>query len=118
MHRETCKPRKKDTMPTNLKPRTARWLMAAGLVLGVAAANASNGFIVPHDRESLIKVGMDADAVQQTLGQPARVVTIGHQPGPTWTYDVAASWDHAVFEIEFDAAGKVARADERELLVE
>ena len=105
-------------MRTNLTPRSAKWLIAIGLVLGAAAASAANGSTVTPEKESLIKVGMSADAVQQALGAPASVVTLRHEPGPTWNYDVAASYNHAIFEIDFDATGKVAWVDERQLPVE
>jgi outer membrane protein assembly factor BamE (lipoprotein component of BamABCDE complex) len=105
-------------MQFKLKPQSAPWLVAAGLVLGVAAANASNGFTVTHEQESLVRVGMTADAVQQTLGRPAHVATQRHVPGPTWAYDVAPNRGHAAFEIDFDGAEKVAYVGERELPVE
>ena len=105
-------------MQVKLKPRIAPWLFATGLALGAGVASASNGFTVTHEQESLVKVGMSAGEVQQALGQPARTATLRNQSGPTWTYDVAASWDHAVFQIDFDGAGKVASVDQRELPVE
>jgi outer membrane protein assembly factor BamE (lipoprotein component of BamABCDE complex) len=103
-------------MKFNLKPQTSRWLLAAGLMFGVAAAQAAGGFTVNHDQENSIKVGMTTTEVQQALGRPARNVKYGNEPGPTWAYNVVGTAEPmTVFEVDFSSDGKVASVDERTL---
>ena len=99
-----------------MSSRTVRTLLAASLAVGLTSAYASGS--VDHELESQVRVGMTADTVRQSLGQPARAETIRHAAGPTWSYDVSTATNRAVFEIDFDAAGRVAWTGERELLIE
>ena len=103
-------------MQIRITPLPLRWMLAAGLALGLGAAHAAGGSTT-HEQEAQIKVGMTTQEVQAALGQPVRTVTYRKEPGPTWTYDVATAWSRSVFEIDFDAAGKVASFDERELII-
>jgi hypothetical protein len=107
---------KDDVMKFNLQPQTRRWLLAAGLVSGVAAAQAAGGFSVTPDQESSVKVGMTTTEVQQALGRPARNVKYRNEPGPTWAYNVVGNTAPiTVFEVDFSSDGKVASVDERTL---
>lgn len=101
-------------MQSTFNTRTSRTLLAAGLLFGVAAAQAATGFTVGQQDETQIKVGMDAASVQQALGQPERVVRYGNEPGPTWEYRVLGS-NPALFEVDFSADGKVASVDQRDI---
>ena len=47
-------------MTLKLIPRTPRVLLAAGLLLGVAAAQAASGFTVTKSQEALVAPGMSA----------------------------------------------------------
>src|SRR5258706_4857995 len=53
-------------------PHTPRVLLAAGLLLGVAAAHAASGFAVTKNQEALVKPGMSTAEVQSALGRPAQ----------------------------------------------
>jgi len=97
-----------------LNASVSRCLLAAGLVFGATAAMAAGGFTVNGKQETLIKAGMSQDEVRQVVGQPARVEKFGNEPGPTWTYDVAGGLGYvSMFDIDFDADGRVASAQER-----
>jgi len=96
-----------------------RGLLAAALVFGAAAAPAAEGYTVNPKQEARIKVGMSQDEVRQIVGQPVRVEKFGNEPGPTWTYDVAGGLGHvSMFDVDFDADGRVASAQERILEVD
>jgi outer membrane protein assembly factor BamE (lipoprotein component of BamABCDE complex) len=101
-------------MQSTFNSRTSRTLLAAGLLFGVAAAQAATGFTVGQQDEAQIKVGMDAASVQQALGQPERVMRYGNEPGPTWEYRVQGS-NATLFEVDFSADGKVASVDQRDI---
>ncbi len=96
-----------------LKPHTKQWLLAAGLALGIASANAAPGYTVTHDQEARITPGMSADEVRQALGRPAQNSRYGNDAGPTWTYRVTSNYWHAVFDVDFGADGKVMSVEER-----
>jgi outer membrane protein assembly factor BamE (lipoprotein component of BamABCDE complex) len=101
-------------MRTRIPLAASRWLLAAGLALGVAAAQAARGYDVRHEQESQVQVGMSQAEVQQALGRPAHVERYRNEPGPTWTYDVIGSQSPPeLFEVDFGADGKVASVDER-----
>ena len=101
-------------MQIKFNSSVSRVLLAGGLLLGVAAAQAATGITVRPDDESAVKVGMDTAAVQSALGKPERVIQYGNEPGPTWTYMVQGI-SPAIFEVDFSADGKVASVDERPL---
>jgi outer membrane protein assembly factor BamE (lipoprotein component of BamABCDE complex) len=94
----------------------SRGLLAAGLLLGVAAAaQAAGGFTVTKSQESAITVGMSTAEVMQALGRPEHRARYASEPGPTWTYTVvgATAHDALLFDVDFDASGKVASVSER-----
>ena len=99
-------------MTVKLIPQAPRVLLAAGLFFGVAAAQAASGFTVSHDQETLVKQGMSTAEVQSTLGRPARSIKYGNEPGPTFTYRVVGS-EETLFDVDFDASGKVVSVNER-----
>jgi outer membrane protein assembly factor BamE (lipoprotein component of BamABCDE complex) len=99
-------------MTSHLVSRLPRALLAAGLLAGVAAAQAASGYTVSHDQEMQIAQGMSRAEVRSTLGRPAQHIHYGNEPGPTFTYRVAGS-DETLFDVDFDAGGKVASAGER-----
>jgi len=95
-----------------LPPTLARVCIAAGLLAAVAAAQAASGFTVQPRQESLVVPGMDSTAVLQALGRPALQRSFHNEPGPTWTYRLAGS-EATLFDVDFDADGKVASVSER-----
>ncbi|MEO8119233.1 MAG: hypothetical protein ABI606_07920 [Rhodoferax sp.] len=102
-------------MKLSIKNQTPRWLLGAGLVLSVAAAHATSGITITSDQENLAKVGMSTSDVMQALGRPEQTVKYGNEPGPTWTYRVMTGGrDMTVFDVDFDANGKVASVDQRD----
>lgn len=97
-----------------LNTSISRCLLAAGLVFSAAAAMAADGYTVNQKQEHQIKAGMSQDEVRQIAGQPVRVERFGNEPGPTWTYDVSGGLGYvAMFDVDFDADGRVASAQER-----
>ena len=86
-------------------------LLAIGLVLGAAGAQAAPGYTVDARQETLVSVGMSQADVRQLLGRPQTDVTYRNQPGSVYTYRVAGI-EPTVFEIDFDTDGKVASATE------
>jgi len=99
-------------MTSNLFSRTPRTLLAAGLFLGVAAAQAASGYRVDKRQESLVSVGMSTAEVQQVLGRPESNVKYHNEPGPTFTYRLTGD-EQTLFDVDFDANGKVASTSER-----
>ena len=94
--------------------RATRWLFAAAIAFGAAAAEAASGVSITQSDEASVKVGMTTADVEQVLGRPARVVNYRTAPGPTWTYHViAAPFGMTDFEVSFGADGKVVWANER-----
>jgi hypothetical protein len=106
-------------MKLTLKSQSAQWLLTAGLVLGVASANAASGFTVTHEQEMRVTAGMTAGEVRQVIGSPLAIQKYGNEPGPTWSYRVAGAgvdpYD-IVFDIDFGADGRVASVSEVEIL--
>jgi outer membrane protein assembly factor BamE (lipoprotein component of BamABCDE complex) len=94
---------------------TSRTAMAAGLLLAASAAFSATGFTVTQPQEAQVTKGMSRDDVRGLLGRPSHNVKYMSQPGRTWTYGVlgASVADNTVFDIEFDASGKVMRFEER-----
>lgn len=99
-------------MARHLISHIPRVLLAAGLLAGVAAAQAAAGFTIQPSQESMVTPGMTQAQVQQALGQPERNVQYLNEPGPTFTYQVA-SLDPVVFDVDFGADGRVLTANER-----
>ena len=60
-------------MKSNL--RATRWLLAAGLAFGIAAAQAAGGVTITQSQEATVGVGMSASQVEQILGRPADIFT-------------------------------------------
>lgn len=94
------------------------FLIAAGLALGAAAASAQSGYWVNKNQEVLVKPGMTKTEVQQTMGRPSRDARYGAAPGSTWIYHVSGTAipeanNRTLYEIDFDAEGKVISAGER-----
>ena len=101
-------------MKSNL--RATRWLLAAGLAFGVAAAQAAGGVQITQVQEATVAVGMTTAEVQQNLGRPADVVTYPNALGPTWIYEVVgAPFGVTDFDVTFGSDGKVATAAENVL---
>jgi hypothetical protein len=98
-------------MTSRLNLRSTRALIAAS-AFGVAAAHASLGVSVTRAQETAIRTGMGAAEVRQILGRPARIVTYGNSPGPSWNYEVVGSNGTTLFGIDFDPDGKVISARE------
>lgn len=87
-------------------------LVAAGLLVGVAAAQAASGYAVTTQQEGLIAQGMSTAQVRQALGRPERQIRYGSEPGPTFTYNVADK-SGMLFDVDFNAAGQVMSMGER-----
>ena len=97
---------------------THRLVMAAALALAAAsvapAALAAERF--EADRIPLIKPGMTQDEVQQVLGRPARTQHYSLSQSTTWTYDVdPLAAEQVIFDVDFNAQGRVAASGERRL---
>jgi outer membrane protein assembly factor BamE (lipoprotein component of BamABCDE complex) len=93
-------------------------LIAMGLALGAAAASAQSGYWVNKNQEMLVKPGMTKTEVQQALGRPSRDARYGAAPGSTWIYHVSGTAipeaaNRTLYEVDFDAEGKVISAGER-----
>lgn len=86
-------------------------LLAIGLFLGAAGAQAAPGYTVAARQETLVSVGMSQADVRQLLGRPQTDISYRNQPGSVYTYRVAGI-EPTVFEIDFDTDGKVASATE------
>jgi outer membrane protein assembly factor BamE (lipoprotein component of BamABCDE complex) len=99
-------------MTSHLIFRTPRLLLVAGLFVGVAAAQAASGYRVDKRQESQVTVGMNAAEVQQVLGRPESRISYHNEPGPTFTYRVLGD-EQMLFDVDFDANGKVASTSER-----
>ncbi len=105
--------RREFIMTRKLLSKTSRALLAAGLLLGVAAAQAAGGYFITNSQEATITVGMSADEVQAAVGSPAQQIKFGDEAGPTWIYHLNQSED-TVLDVDFGADGKVASVSERE----
>jgi outer membrane protein assembly factor BamE (lipoprotein component of BamABCDE complex) len=93
-------------------PHLPRMLLAAGLFVGVAAAQASSGFTITPNQEIRVTPGMTAAEVQQALGRPAQNIQYGNELGRTFTYQVIGS-EQTLFDVDFGADGTVASVGER-----
>ncbi len=101
-------------MRSEINPGATRFLLAAVLAFGGAAAQAANGVWMTQSEETAVRVGMTTTEVERVLGRPARIVTYRDAPGPTWTYHVAgAPFGMTDFDISYGADGKVSYASER-----
>ena len=92
--------------------RAGRSIFLTGLLLIVGAANASSGYTVTEQQEQAIKIGMNAAEVQRILGRPMQNRHYRNATGPSWFYDVPGMPVPTVFEIAFNADGKVTSARE------
>jgi outer membrane protein assembly factor BamE (lipoprotein component of BamABCDE complex) len=91
---------------------------ATGLLFLSNLAFAANGFTVQRADEAQIKVGMEKEMVRKLLGRPAHNVKYNNQPGRAWTYGVLNvddidSTSSTLFDVDFDANGKVLSFNER-----
>ena len=103
-------------MKSKVNVRAIRWLLAAGLAFGAAAAQAASGVTITQSQEATVGVGMSASQVEQILGRPANVFTYGRSPGPTWTYEVdGAPFGVTEFDVDFGSDGRVMSVGERVL---
>jgi hypothetical protein len=95
--------------------RWRAWAASATLVVaaGLAGCAATAGFNVDARQERLIKPGMTTTEVLNILGQPTRNMTYRNRPGPTFTYRVIPSITPMLFDVDFDASGKVESTSER-----
>jgi outer membrane protein assembly factor BamE (lipoprotein component of BamABCDE complex) len=98
-------------------PLAAQWLLAGGLVLGMASVHAASGYTIRHHQEQMITAGMTADEVRQVIGSPITRVQYRNEPGPTWSYhvaDVTPAFPNSQteFDVSFGANGRVASAAE------
>ena len=100
-------------MITDRIPRIPRVLLAVGLLAGAAAAQAASGFTINPNQESLVTPGMTAAQVRQALGRPEHRVHYRNEPGMTFTYHVVGGPEVRLFDVDFDAAGRVASTSER-----
>ena len=101
-------------MTSKINQRAIRWLLAAGLAFGAAAAQAAGGVTITQSQEATVGVGMSASQVEQILGRPADIITYGRAPGPTWTYEVEGSpFGVTEFDVDFGSDGKVMSVGER-----
>lgn len=102
-------------MQSKLTTRSRRWLLAAGLATGVAAAHAG---LVPiaTSQEALVQPGMSQDQVTQILGKPVQVARVRDKSGATWIYRLAgpAETDLVVFAVDFNGRGMVVSAHEQQ----
>jgi hypothetical protein len=99
-------------MKLNRKPTVSRALLAVGLLVTFAAAQAAPGYTVTAAQQSQIKPGMSQSDVQSALGRPAAQTTFNNEPGATLTYRVAGATD-TLFDVNLDASGRVASVDTR-----
>jgi outer membrane protein assembly factor BamE (lipoprotein component of BamABCDE complex) len=83
--------------------------LIAGLMFGATLAHAGLGTTVTRTQESLVRLGMTEVEVRQALGCPARVITYGNAPGPSWNYYVAGTHFTTEFGIDFGPDGKVVK---------
>ena len=101
-------------MKSKMNLLATRWLLAAGLAFGAAAAQAAGGVTITQSEEATVGVGMSASQVEQILGRPADIVTYGRAAGPTWTYEVEGSpFGVTEFDVDFGSDGKVMSVGER-----
>ena len=101
-------------MTSRINLRTTRWLLAAGLASGVAAAHGATGYTITENQANVVAYGMTTSEVQQILGRPANVVMYRSAPGPTWTYRVIGTVFAATeLDIDFGADGTVKSVGER-----
>jgi|EndMetStandDraft_2_1072991.scaffolds.fasta_scaffold187146_2 outer membrane protein assembly factor BamE (lipoprotein component of BamABCDE complex) len=93
--------------------RISHGIAAIGLALGFAAAHAASGTIVSRQQESLISTGMSESDVLAAIGKPETSAHYGNESGQTFVYRVSGE-EELVFDVAFDASGKVLSVGERE----
>ena len=91
---------------------------SAGFLFSSSAAFAAAGFTVQRSDEAQVKIGMGNEEVQKLLGRPSRNVKYANEPGQSWTYGVngvdnGVDDTSTVFDVNFDAQGKVLGTSER-----
>ncbi len=100
-------------MTPKLNLCVSRWILATGLAIGAAAAQAASGYAISQTQEKDVAVGMSATEVRQTLGPPSSIARYRNEPGPTWIYQVvAAPFGTTEFDVTFGPDGKVASVSE------
>lgn len=93
-----------------------RSTLVALALCSAALVQAATGYTVTADQQAAVKVGMSRDEVRALLGRPAHNLKYRSEPGRSWTYGVIGltlSGEHAVFDIEFSADGRVLSTDRR-----
>jgi outer membrane protein assembly factor BamE (lipoprotein component of BamABCDE complex) len=95
--------------------RITHGIAAAGLALGLVAAHATSGYTVTKQQEGLVSVGMSQSDVMAAIGTPDSNVQYGNEQGRTFTYRLTGD-PETLFDIDFDADGKVLSTSEREWL--
>ena len=101
-------------MKSRINLRTTRWLLAAGLAFGVAAAQGATGYNVTESQRGAVSYGMTSSEVQQILGRPAHIIMYRGAPGPTWTYTVlGAVFGTTELDVDFGSDGTVKSVGER-----
>ena len=94
-----------------------RFSFAALAACAVVAGCAGAGFptlgynIQPQDKQR-IQLGMSSAQVLQLLGPPRLNRRFNNLPGPSWTWRIHSS-ENLVFDVDFDADGKVIAMVER-----
>ena len=96
--------------------RILHGIAAVGLALGLGAAHAMSGHTVTRQQEGQISAGMAQGGVLSALGKPDSNVHYGNEPGRTFSYHVSGD-PELLFDVDFDADGKVLSARERESLI-
>jgi hypothetical protein len=84
-------------------------------MLSAVVAQAAMGYQVKPAQEQLVHEGMTTTQVREALGRADRDIRYLHEPGATWTYEVARGPGHDVtlFDVKFGADGTVASTAER-----
>lgn len=90
----------------------SRALMAGGLFVCVAAAQAATGYNVSDHQEAMIHAGMTSAQVNRALGTPDTKLQYPSSSGPTWSYNDPDGVLPGAFHVNFGPNGKVASADE------
>jgi hypothetical protein len=93
---------------------SSRWTVLATLLFMLGTAQAASGHNVTPQQEEQIRPGMSTSEVQRLLGRPMENIRYRNAPGPIWFYDVIGMIVPVptIFEVAFDAEGKVISARE------
>jgi len=105
-----------NTLFTSLATRQIVIAAALGLAAASVATAAPAAERFDPARTALVKPGMTQDEVQQVLGRPAHTQHYSLSQSTTWTYDVdPVAAEQVIFDVDFDAQGRVAASGERRL---